>query len=104
MERARLLVVDDDASIRETLELHFGGLGHDVATASSAEEALGLLASFDPMLVVTDVRMGGMEADQALAHFVDRVLRRRPRHPQPEHGPDGQRPAADAALLDGQAR
>ena len=53
---------------------------------------------------VAGVRMGGMEADQALAHFVDRVLRRRPRHPQPEHGPDGQRPAAEAALLDGQAR
>jgi hypothetical protein len=53
---------------------------------------------------VAGVRMGGMEADQALAHFVDRVLRRRPRHPPPEQGPDGQGPAADAALLDGQAR
>jgi hypothetical protein len=53
---------------------------------------------------VAGVRMGGMEADQALAHFVDRVLRRRPRHPPPEQGPDGQRLAADAALLDGQAR
>ena len=51
---------------------------------------------------VAGVRMGGMEADQALAHFVDRVLRRRPRHPPSEQGPD--RPAADAALLDGQAR
>jgi DNA-binding NtrC family response regulator len=61
VDRARILVVDDDASIRETLELHFGGLGHDVATASSAEEALGRLAAFDPMLVVTDVRMGGMD-------------------------------------------
>ena len=53
---------------------------------------------------VAGVRMGGMEADQALAHFVDRVLRRRPRHPPPEQGPDGQRPADAAALLDGQAR
>ena len=53
---------------------------------------------------VAGVRMGGMEADQALAHFVDRVLRRRPRHPPPEQGPDGQQPAAAAALLDGQAR
>jgi hypothetical protein len=53
---------------------------------------------------VAGVRMGGMEADQALAHFVDRVLRRRPRHPPPEQAPDGQRPGADAALLDGQAR
>ncbi len=29
---------------------------------------------------IAGVRMQGMEADQALAHFVDRVLRRRPRH------------------------
>ena len=56
-----MLVVDDDASIQETLELHFAGLGHDVATAGSAEEALGRLASCDPMLVITDVRMGGMD-------------------------------------------
>jgi hypothetical protein len=55
---------------------------------------------------VAGVRMQGMEADQALAHFVDRVLRRRPRHPPPEHGPDGQQPATDdgAAVLDGQPR
>jgi hypothetical protein len=46
-----------------------------------------------------------MEADQAVAHFVDRVLRRRPRRPQPEQGPDGQLPAADGgAVLDGQVR
>jgi hypothetical protein len=53
---------------------------------------------------IAGMRMQGMEADQALTHFVDRVLRRRPRTPQPERGPDGQRPAAeDGAVLDGQA-
>ena len=61
MERARVLLVDDDASIRETLELHFRGAGHEVATAASAEEALAQLAMVDPTLVVTDVRMGGMD-------------------------------------------
>ena len=61
METARVLVVDDDASIRETLELHFRGAGHEVATAGSAEEALARLATADPMLVITDVRMGGMD-------------------------------------------
>src|SRR5829696_9180511 len=61
MESARVLVVDDDASIRETLELHFRGAGHEVVTAASAEEALARLATADPMLVVTDVRMGGMD-------------------------------------------
>ncbi len=55
---------------------------------------------------IAGMRMQGMEADQAIAHFVDRVLRRRPRPPQPEQGPDGQQPAADdgAAVLDGRAR
>ena len=61
MERARVLIVDDDASIRETLELHFHGVGHEVTTAASAEDALSQLASVDPTLVVTDVRMGGMD-------------------------------------------
>ena len=61
MESARVLVVDDDASIRETLELHFSGAGHEVVTAASAEEALARLATADPMLVITDVRMGGMD-------------------------------------------
>ena len=46
---------------------------------------------------IAGVRMQGMEADQALAHFVDRVLRRRPRPPQPEQGPDGHLPAAETA-------
>ena len=54
---------------------------------------------------IAGVRMQGMEADQALAHFVDRLLRRRPRRSQLEQGPDGHLPAAEAAaVLDGQAR
>jgi len=54
---------------------------------------------------IAGVRMQGMEADQALAHLVDRLLRRRPRRSQLEQGPDGHLPAAEAAaVLDGQAR
>ena len=53
---------------------------------------------------IAGVRMQGMEADQAVAHFVDRVLRRRPRQPRPEQGPDGHRPAADGAVVDGRTQ
>jgi DNA-binding NtrC family response regulator len=74
VERARVLIVDDDASIRETLELHFRGAGHDVATAVSAEDALSQLMNVDPTLVVTDVRMGGMDG---LA-LLDTLRTRRP--------------------------
>ncbi len=62
----RILVVDDDRSIRETLEQHLDRSGYEVATAPSAEEALGQLAEFEPGLVVTDVRMPGMDGIEFL--------------------------------------
>lgn len=55
----KILLVDDEKNIRQTLTVSLKGLGHDVVAASSAEEALQLLKSqrFDFML--TDYRMGG---------------------------------------------
>ena len=64
---ARVMVVDDDQSIRETLENHFRESGHDVTVAKSAEEALSKIGAVDPSLVVTDVRMGGMDGLALLA-------------------------------------
>ncbi|MCG6955332.1 MAG: sigma-54 dependent transcriptional regulator, partial [Gemmatimonadetes bacterium] len=57
---ARVLVVDDDPSIRETFEHHLRRTGHEVAVAATAEEALAALSDFEPTLVITDVRMPGM--------------------------------------------
>ena len=63
---ARVLVVDDDASLRRILEYNLAEEGYAVATAASAEEALKALdrASFD--LVVTDIKMPGMDGMQLL--------------------------------------
>ncbi len=58
---ARILVVDDDASIRETFEQHLAASGFEVRTAQSAEEALPLLGTFEPALVITDLRLPGMD-------------------------------------------
>ncbi|MEK6767991.1 MAG: sigma-54 dependent transcriptional regulator, partial [Gemmatimonadota bacterium] len=57
---ARILVVDDDASIRETFEHHLGRSGYEVRTAAAAAAALPLLETFQPVLVITDLRMPGM--------------------------------------------
>jgi DNA-binding NtrC family response regulator len=57
----RILVVDDDVLIRETLEDHFRSSGSQVAVADSAESALAQLTAFAPGLVITDVRMSGMD-------------------------------------------
>jgi DNA-binding NtrC family response regulator len=61
------MVVDDDQSIRDTLENHFRDSGHDVTVARSAEEALSKIGAVDPSLVITDVRMGGMDGLALLA-------------------------------------
>jgi DNA-binding response OmpR family regulator len=57
----RVLVVDDETSIRETFEYQLGRWGYDVRSAASGEEALSMLAEFKPALVITDVCMPGMD-------------------------------------------
>jgi len=65
----RVLVVDDDDSIRETFRYHLKKAGYKVATAESGEEALGLMAEVDPGIVITDVRMQGMDGLELLQHI-----------------------------------
>lgn len=62
----RILVVDDDESILETFEHHLTRSGYEVATASSAEDALAFAPSFDPALIITDIRMPGMDGIELL--------------------------------------
>jgi DNA-binding NtrC family response regulator len=62
----RILVVDDDASIRETFEHHLARQGHEVSTAESAEDALAQLSGFEPVVVITDIRMPGMDGIELL--------------------------------------
>lgn len=62
----RILVVDDDASIRETFELQLGRRGYEVETVESGEKALNLLQEFGPSLVITDLRMPGMDGLELL--------------------------------------
>ena len=43
MSERKILIVDDEASIREMLEMAFGKAGYLVRLATGAEEALGIL-------------------------------------------------------------
>ncbi|WP_026101133.1 response regulator transcription factor RpaB [Synechococcus sp. PCC 7336] len=55
--KERILVVDDEASIRRILETRLSMIGYDVVTASDGEEALDVFHTQDPDLVVLDVMM-----------------------------------------------
>ena len=58
-QNQRILVVDDEQDLLEILKFNLETEGYEVATASSAEEALEMdIASFD--LLLLDVMMGGM--------------------------------------------
>ncbi len=57
----RILVVDDDPSLLRLLSLRLESAGYQVEAVESAEKALACLASFQPYLIITDLRMGGMD-------------------------------------------
>ena len=57
----RILIVDDDAALLRLLSLRLQKEGFTVTEAASGEEALGKLAATLPDLVITDMRMGGMD-------------------------------------------
>ena len=73
MKRVKILVIDDDESLRRVLEYNLAEEGYAVLTAASGEQGLDLLKKEGADLVVTDVRMAGMDGLQVLerAHKLD---------------------------------
>ncbi|CAG0984764.1 partial Regulatory protein AtoC, partial [Myxococcaceae bacterium] len=57
--RARILVVDDERSMQEFLEICFRRDGYDVETAGDVDAALAILESEDFDVVVSDLQMPG---------------------------------------------
>jgi len=60
----RVLVVDDEENLRLVLRTLLRRHGYEVETAVSGEDALGMVDSFGPDVVLTDVRMpkmGGLD-------------------------------------------
>jgi two-component system, NtrC family, response regulator GlrR len=58
---ASILLVDDDADLLRLISLRLSAAGYRVRTARSGEEALALLTIERPTLVVTDLKMPGID-------------------------------------------
>jgi NtrC-family two-component system response regulator AlgB len=71
---ATILIVDDEKNIREHLARYVRGLGHTAETAENAAGALGVLERLEVEVVLSDVRMAGMDGLALLRE----IRRRRP--------------------------
>ncbi len=54
---AKILVIDDDVSISETLELYLTEEGYDVVTANTGTEGLNRFVKNSPDVVILDIRL-----------------------------------------------
>ena len=70
-DRQRILLADDEASIRRILETRLKMAGYDVYTAQDGEEAVNAFNKYNPDLVVLDVMMPKMDG-----YGVTREIRR----------------------------
>lgn len=66
--KANILVVDDERSIRDSLELVLKEEGYEVATASDGNQAMELLQNRDFDIMITDLKMPGMDGIQLTKH------------------------------------
>jgi two-component system, chemotaxis family, chemotaxis protein CheY len=64
---ATVLVVDDDASVRELLQLHLSAAGYEVHIASDAIAAGYLVLRKAPDLIICDVNMPHMDGFEFIA-------------------------------------
>lgn len=71
-----VLVVDDDHDLLKLLTMRLSASGYNVVAVDSAEKALAQLSLRPPRVVVTDLRMGGMDGMQLFSaiHTINSAL------------------------------
>lgn len=70
--KPRILVIDDDTSLRRVLEYNLQEEGYEVQAASSGEDGLYLFGQSQPNLVITDMKMSGMDGLMVLKAIKER--------------------------------
>ncbi|OGP61192.1 MAG: histidine kinase [Deltaproteobacteria bacterium RBG_13_49_15] len=62
----RILLVDDEEGIRTVLRISLSDRGYEVFTAENGEQALDIFREKSPSIVLTDIKMPGMDGLQLL--------------------------------------
>ncbi|MDF1591558.1 MAG: response regulator [Desulfobacterales bacterium] len=66
MAAEKILLVDDEEGIRKVLGISLADIGYDVLTAENGEKALRIFKEFQPPVVLTDIKMPGMDGIELL--------------------------------------
>jgi DNA-binding response OmpR family regulator len=69
MDPSRILVIDDDADIRDAMHVVLEQVGYQVLVAADGQEGLELARSSKPDLIITDVSMPRMDGLTLLAEL-----------------------------------
>jgi DNA-binding NtrC family response regulator len=69
---AKVLIIDDDSSLRRVLEYNLQQEGYDVYTAADGESGLEAFAEREPAVVITDLKMPGMSGFEVLSSVKER--------------------------------
>ncbi|MBL0714880.1 MAG: response regulator [Desulfosarcina sp.] len=64
--KEKILIVDDEEGIRKVLGISLADRGYDVLTAENGSEALRTFAREQPGIVLTDIKMPGMDGIELL--------------------------------------
>jgi len=65
--KQKILIIDDDASLRRVLEYNLQEAGYEVTAAASGAEGLALFTAAPYPLVITDMKMPGMDGMELLS-------------------------------------
>ena len=64
----RVLVVDDEPSVADVCREFLSGEGYDVTVAASGEEALRLIPTLTPDVILTDINLPGVSGLEVMRH------------------------------------
>ena len=70
--RHKILVIDDDPSLRRVLEYNLEEDGHEVTVAASGSDGLQAFDELGTALVITDLKMPGIDGFQVLREIKER--------------------------------
>ena len=69
MGKAKILVVDDEPSILNVVTAYLRAEGYDFKAAADGNEALSLIKTYSPDLVILDIMLPGMDGIEVLSQL-----------------------------------